>query len=110
MFQSAAAFAALHLKVSKCFLTPLAGPFTPALAQKYRDWIARAIPAWAEFQIPPSLKYLGLILGPEVRWQSWIAPRAKHSMRVQAIAAASPSTAVAAAMYDKRALTTLSYV
>eukprot|EP00959_Pyramimonas_sp_CCMP1952_P026520 556314-Pyramimonas_sp.AAC.1 len=51
-----------------------------------------------------------MILGPEARWQSWAAPRAKQTQRAAQIAAASPPTFVAAKMYDNRALTTLSYV
>eukprot|EP00959_Pyramimonas_sp_CCMP1952_P044704 933936-Pyramimonas_sp.AAC.1 len=74
-------FAHLFLKVPKCCIVPVGGQLTPALVERFRTWLARNIPEWADFEIADKVKYLGIWLGPGVECESWGSPFRKYLSR-----------------------------
>eukprot|EP00959_Pyramimonas_sp_CCMP1952_P131174 2742299-Pyramimonas_sp.AAC.1 len=60
--------------------------------------------------ISGSLKYLGMFLGPDVEWDSWLAPMSKYRARCSAIASSGAAAEVSSLLYCRRAVTVLSYV
>ncbi|CAK0835921.1 unnamed protein product [Prorocentrum cordatum] len=51
IFKEAQRFAHFCLKVPKCCIVPVGGQLTPALVERFRTWLARNIPEWADFEI-----------------------------------------------------------
>ncbi|CAK0887614.1 unnamed protein product, partial [Prorocentrum cordatum] len=65
IFSAAEQIAALVLKTCNCNGLMLAGPYSEALANKYKQRLSSVVPSWSEFKIVSLLKYLGMFLGPE---------------------------------------------
>ncbi|CAK0890722.1 unnamed protein product, partial [Prorocentrum cordatum] len=65
IFAAAERVAALKLKIRKCEIVPLSGPFSLVLQSGYADRVRQLVPAWEGIQIKPVLKGLGMWLGPE---------------------------------------------
>ncbi len=77
---------ALFLEMKSCGLVPLAGKFSLHAVYLYRGWMESHLPEWAEMQIKPFAKYLGLFLGPAADGLDFCAPLLKLKARTVAIA------------------------
>ncbi len=108
-FSAAEAVAGLSLKAIKCKLVPLL-PFSQALADQIREWLSSNIPAWKDFSIAPTAKYLGFFLGPMAGTKQWESPIQKYCDRVEVIASSGAATALCAYSYNIRTVPVLSYV
>jgi len=65
-------------------------------------WLAKILPAWAEFEVALSARYLGVVLGPEAAHKIWRAPMARFLERARLISGTAASPAAAAALYNSR--------
>eukprot|EP00959_Pyramimonas_sp_CCMP1952_P179888 3761586-Pyramimonas_sp.AAC.1 len=82
----ASGMANLVLKVSKCKVVPLCGPFSPELATRVLQEISYWAPEWPSFEVVDCLLYQGIWLGPGAAPdRSWTDPLTKLRLRAQAI-------------------------
>eukprot|EP00972_Heterocapsa_arctica_P020325 2999317-Heterocapsa_arctica.AAC.1 len=100
----------LALNPRKCVLIPIADTFCEQLAEEVLLWLRANVPAWAHFAIVASGKYLGFIMGPGVRDESWKAPVAKWVLRGKMIACSAMAPSIGTMLYNERALPVLGYV
>ena len=100
----------LRLSPPKCVIVPVAVGFSQEVRDQIRDWLALHIPEWSGFEVCPSGKYLGFLLGPAVDLQSWNGPLSKWSYRVDLISRAGAAPSIGARLYNGRALPVLGYV
>ena len=77
---------------------------------RFKDWILKHIPRWSEVQIVDCARYSGAFLGPKSAHVTWQSPVAKWSNRTATISTSGAPTGLLVALYNTRALTTLSYV
>ena len=73
-------------------------------------WIADNILGWRDFKVVDAVKYLGFFLGQAASAHIWTAPIAKWTAVAGHIASSAASPAIAAVSYNRRAVTTMSYV
>ena len=99
----------MHLKPSKCIIVSCL-QLTEALETLIRMWLCQHVPAFAEFKIQSSGKYLGWILGVNSVQLSYQAPLSKFVNRVSEVCHGQDPAAVAICTYNQRAVTVLSYV
>ena len=71
----------LILKPKKCIIIPLGAPVTDELVALVKDYLAREIPEWKDFEVADKGKYLGIMLGPGVIEDEcvWAGPSKKWS-------------------------------
>ena len=101
----------LSLKANKCSLfSPVFEEVTALTIFDVQEWMAQFIPAWADFSITASLKYLGFWLGTTAGSLVWNEPMMKWKRTTRMIGDSARSPAVAAIGYKTRAVTTLGYV
>eukprot|EP00959_Pyramimonas_sp_CCMP1952_P214208 4482039-Pyramimonas_sp.AAC.1 len=86
IFSMANRVAALILKLKKCAVAPLSGPYTPALRPEYQAAIAQLVPDWTQIPVNDVPKYLGMWLGPAALDHSWRSPIAKWRSRTLELA------------------------
>ena len=110
IFDLARDVAGLALKPSKCILVPLYSLASSHVVCVIRDWLARNIPDWYEFKVVSCAKYLGVWLGPLADSKQWRSQASKCIARATDIVALGAPPAVAAELYNTRAVTTLSYI
>ena len=75
-----------------------------------RDWLSGAVPAWSDFQIADTVKYLGFWPGPVVTTECFTAPLEKFLIRTCRIARSMLAPTSAVKYYNSRATTVLGYV
>ena len=85
IFQSAECIAGMTLKPKKCILIPTSEPFSEELVRSIQRWLTTNIPAWANFSIKSSGKYLGFFLGPTADKEQWKEPVDKFVSRAKAL-------------------------
>jgi len=78
--------------------------------QLLRKWLAPHAPAFNDFEVASSGKYLGWYLGRESVQRSFVAPLNKYNDRVQVIVEGAAPAALALRMYNQTAVTVISYV
>eukprot|EP00972_Heterocapsa_arctica_P080193 11820513-Heterocapsa_arctica.AAC.1 len=100
----------LSLKPSKCVLVPLASKCTLHTREIIRQWLTSHCPAWAQFGIKGSARYLGFYLGPEASESCWDLPLDKFKHRTTSIAASAAPAVLTTAMYNQRAVPVLQFV
>ncbi|CAK0905108.1 unnamed protein product [Prorocentrum cordatum] len=107
----AALLANLCLKVPKCLLAPLPGPFSVELAAEVADQLRKWIPPWAEFGVVAELQYLGLWMGPAVTIdRQWRDPVAELRVRAQVIGHGVAPPSISAILYCTPAVPIFSHV
>ncbi len=99
IFMLALAAAGLNLKPKKCILVPLI-PLTPSTLKHIKAWLLRHLPAWKDFNIRDSGKYLGFFLGPAANASQWFAPLNKYTDRANKIHGSGVAISVAAHTYN----------
>ena len=110
VFRVAQEVAGLQLKLSKCVIVPLHRRCSPHVVELIKIWLAKHIPIWHDFNVCGASKYLGIFLGPSAGATQWSLPLEKWSARAATITDVGASAAIAANLYNTRAVTTMSYV
>ena len=110
IFKAAQLVAGLTLKPKKCVIIPLEGSFSETLQDAIKNWLHEKVPAWAFFSIRLAGKYLGFMIGPGAKDQSWVEPLRKWKLRAKEISTSGMPTAAAITAYNSKAITLLSYV
>jgi len=100
----------LGLKIKKCVIIPLGGPFSDALKQKIKHFLTEHLPQWASVRIQDSGEYLGFQIGTSIKDKLWRKPEAKWDTRARSIAAAKLAPSIGVQQYNMRAVTTMGYV
>ena len=98
------------LKPSKCFLVITKVPLTEELVVAIRAWLRDNIPAWGDFQIVDTAKYLGVWIGRRGKQLTWTAPLAKFKTRVAEFFEGNAPSLQSVLRYNERALPVFSYV
>ena len=75
-----------------------------------KTWLVTFVPHWSGFTVCGASKYLGIFLGPSAGTTQWSLPLEKWSSRAATITDVGASAAIAANLYNSRAVTTMSYV
>ena len=109
VYKLARRLAGLSIKMKKSVVVPL-DQWSDATRDLVADWIADHLHDWDDIGIAPFSKYLGYFLGPEIGDLMWRAPSSKWQSRAAAITATGAPPSIAAALYNKFAFPTLSYV
>ena len=73
-FSLAARCCGLHLKHCKCVIIVSGIELTDQLGQLIQNWLAQHAPAFKDFEVASSGKYLGWFLGRESVQRSFVAP------------------------------------
>ena len=110
IFKVAAEVSGLHLKPSKCVIIISCVHLSDGLVALIKAWLTQHVPAFAEFKIHSSGKYLGWILGINSVQLSYQAPLSKFVNRVGEVCQGQAPAAVSICTYNQRAVTVLSYV
>jgi len=100
----------LTLNPKKCIIVLNSVEASPHNISIIRQWLSANIPAWAEFGIANSAKYLGFVLGPRAGAAQWTEPLKKFMFRVDQIARSGDSAAVSFRQYSSKAVSVLGYV
>jgi hypothetical protein len=110
VWKLAARVANLCLKPSKCFLVVTKFVLTDGVKLSISNWLRAEIPAWKDFQIVSSGKYLGVFLGVDGIRQTFDPVESKYLSRCydlsQSVATALPSVI----RYNGRCVPVFSYV
>lgn len=99
----------LTLSPRKCVIVLNSIRASPHNVAVIRDWLRTHIPAWAEFAISDSAKYMGCQMGPMAFCWQWDMPIRKFKARVESIAASGESAALSARQYSIKAVPILTY-
>ena len=71
VFELAKDIANLTLKPIKCNIIPTSMPHSPEIENFIKEWLAVHLPSWKDFKVLPRAKYLGFIMGPQIRDFQW---------------------------------------
>ena len=110
IFKLAGEVAGLFLKPSKCIIIVTCCPLSDFLVDAIRAWLAREIPAFKDFIIASSGKYLGWHLGVNGTGLSFNTPLKKLEERVYEVVGGQAPATSSILRYNQRAVIVLSYV
>ena len=74
-----------------------------------KEWVARNIPDWRDFNVKGSAEFLGMYLGPSAGRDNWIKPIAKLRDRMQVVKKSGASVFLGAFSFNSRIAPVLSY-
>ena len=97
------------LNIAKCVVVPCFPPMSVSLRKRVAEWIASSIPTWNNIKVASSVEYLGIHLGPETAARQWQMAQAKWISRATAIASEGLPPSLTVALYQARAVSTLTY-
>ena len=86
-FESFRKVSGLTLKPKKCNMILTVCSPSESTINIIREWFRDNCPAWCNFQVCDTAKYLGFFLGPKAGKKQWVAPLAKFSERYKEAAA-----------------------
>lgn len=101
--------AGLALHAGKGVVVPVAEGGSDTVIRRMRRQLPSLVPAWADFRVEMSGRYLGYALGPACGGEMWRRAEAEWVKRTRALASGSAPPRVCAAQYNSRALPVLSY-
>jgi len=110
IFNVASQIAGLHLKPSKCVIIVSCCLLTEEVEFAIRSWLRLHVPAFKDFLIQQSGKYLGWNLGVNAVSISFKDPVNKFVHRIEEICSGKAPAATSICRYNQRAISVLSYV
>ena len=106
LFTEMAKVSGLHLNIPKCVLIPL----WPVDGELLSRDIARVFPHWASMKIADKGTYLGFVIGPGAKHESWNKPLSKYLASAQVWGAKGVGMQYATFAYSIYTLPILSYI
>ena len=74
-----------------------------------KNWLAKHIPGWANFDIKPATKLLGFYVGPKAGEMNWAETLAKFKVRLKCIQNSKASININAYTFNAKAIPVTSY-
>ena len=106
IFNLARQVAGLHLKPTKCVLVVSCVTLTEELKFAIRNWLHTNVPEFEDFDIQPSGKYLGWILGADSCRLSYKDPVKKFRLRTEEVFSGGASATASLVRYNQGRLQT----
>ena len=110
LFESFRKVSGLTLKPKKCNLILTVCSPTESTLSIIHAWFRVNCPAWSNFQVCDTAKYLGFFLGPKAGKKQWVAPLAKFSERYKEVAARGLPLGLVGPEYSCKVVPVLGYV